>query len=168
MPIILVTQEAEIRGIMVEATLANSSWDPSSKNPSQKRAGGVAQCIDPEVKAVEPLFYRCKALSSNSNPTKKKQNKTRNQYKFIIEILDNRDKLKTKNITLSRDNYHMHICMSRHFIVFFFFWQTGLNSGSPCSVYWAVPPALGHFSFETFSKLEDQEFAIKAIKCLNT
>jgi hypothetical protein len=29
---------------------ANSSWDPISKKPSTKRAGGVAQDIDPEFK----------------------------------------------------------------------------------------------------------------------
>jgi hypothetical protein len=29
---------------------ANSSQDPISKNPSQKRAGGVAQCVNPEFK----------------------------------------------------------------------------------------------------------------------
>jgi hypothetical protein len=29
----------------------NSSQDPISKNPSQKRAGGVAQGVGPEIKA---------------------------------------------------------------------------------------------------------------------
>jgi hypothetical protein len=30
---------------------ANSSWDPISRNPSQKRAGGVAQGVGPEFKS---------------------------------------------------------------------------------------------------------------------
>jgi hypothetical protein len=50
-PVILATQEAEIRrnvvrsqpGKVVHKTL-------SQKNPSQKRAGGVAQGVDPEFK----------------------------------------------------------------------------------------------------------------------
>jgi hypothetical protein len=34
---------------------ANSSWDPISKNPLQKWAGGVAHCIGPEVK---PQYHK--------------------------------------------------------------------------------------------------------------
>jgi hypothetical protein len=30
--------------------LENNSWDPTQKNPSQTRAGGVAQGIGPEFK----------------------------------------------------------------------------------------------------------------------
>jgi hypothetical protein len=42
---------------------ANSSQDPISKNPSQKRAGGVAQGVGPEFK---PQYFK----------RKKKQQKT--------------------------------------------------------------------------------------------
>jgi hypothetical protein len=50
-PIILVTQEAEIRRIMVQSQpWANNSRDPISKNPSQKRAGGLTQGVGPEFK----------------------------------------------------------------------------------------------------------------------
>jgi hypothetical protein len=31
-------------------TQANSSLDPTQRNPAQKRAGGVAQGVDPEFK----------------------------------------------------------------------------------------------------------------------
>jgi hypothetical protein len=50
-PVIPATQKAEIRRITVQSqSQANSSQDPISKNPSQKRAGGVAQDEDPEFK----------------------------------------------------------------------------------------------------------------------
>jgi hypothetical protein len=46
-PVILATQEAEIRRIEVQSQLgANSSRDPTLKKPSQKRAGGVAQVVE--------------------------------------------------------------------------------------------------------------------------
>jgi hypothetical protein len=47
MPIILDTQEAEIRRITAHT---NSLQDPIWKNPSQKRAGRVAQGVGPEFK----------------------------------------------------------------------------------------------------------------------
>jgi hypothetical protein len=48
-PVILATQEAEIRSITVRSQpQANSSRDPISKNPSQKRACRVAQGVGPE------------------------------------------------------------------------------------------------------------------------
>jgi hypothetical protein len=43
---------------------ANSLWDPISKNPSQKRAGGVAQGAGPEFK-----------LQYHKNKNKKQTNK---------------------------------------------------------------------------------------------
>jgi hypothetical protein len=50
-PIILATQEAEIRRIVVQSQpKANSSGDPTSKNLITKRAGGVVQGGDPEFK----------------------------------------------------------------------------------------------------------------------
>jgi hypothetical protein len=64
MPVILATQEAEIRRIMgFEVSLANSSGDPISKKPSQKRAGGMVQGIGPEFK----LLY-CKKESKSNRP----------------------------------------------------------------------------------------------------
>jgi hypothetical protein len=35
----------------MEANRTNSSWDSTSKNPSQKRADGVAQGLVPEFKS---------------------------------------------------------------------------------------------------------------------
>jgi hypothetical protein len=51
MPVILATQEAEIRKMVVQS----QPWktvprDPIWKNPLQKRAGGVAQGEGPEFK----------------------------------------------------------------------------------------------------------------------
>jgi hypothetical protein len=51
MSVILATQEAEIRRIMVRSQpwqIVNETL--SRKNPSQKRAGGVTQGVGPEVK----------------------------------------------------------------------------------------------------------------------
>jgi hypothetical protein len=49
MPVILTTQEAEIRRITtISQTWANSSGDPISKKPDAERAGGVAQGAGPE------------------------------------------------------------------------------------------------------------------------
>jgi hypothetical protein len=51
MLVILVTQEAEIRRIMVRSQpgqIVNEAL--SRKNPSQKRAGGVTQGVGPEFK----------------------------------------------------------------------------------------------------------------------
>jgi hypothetical protein len=52
MPEILATQEAEIRRIEVERHLGKIVHETlSQKNPSQKRAGEVAQGGDPEFKS---------------------------------------------------------------------------------------------------------------------
>jgi hypothetical protein len=45
-PVILLTQEAEIRRIMVQS----QPRQIVDENPSQKRAGGMAQGVDPEFK----------------------------------------------------------------------------------------------------------------------
>jgi hypothetical protein len=51
MPIILATQEAEIRRIGVRSQPRQIICKTlSQKSPSQKRAGGVAQCVGPEFK----------------------------------------------------------------------------------------------------------------------
>jgi hypothetical protein len=51
MPVILATQEAEVRRIVVWSQPGQIvPRDPISKNPSQKRAGGVAQGVGPEFK----------------------------------------------------------------------------------------------------------------------
>jgi hypothetical protein len=51
MPVILATQETELKRIMVQSQpWTNSSHDPISKNPIKKRAGGVAQGVGPEFK----------------------------------------------------------------------------------------------------------------------
>jgi hypothetical protein len=51
MPVILATQEAEIRRIEVQTQPKQIVHETLSwKNPSQKRGGGVAQCVGPEFK----------------------------------------------------------------------------------------------------------------------
>jgi hypothetical protein len=51
MPVILATQEAEIRRIMVQSQPRQIVCKTlSQKNPIQKRAGGVAQGVDLEFK----------------------------------------------------------------------------------------------------------------------
>jgi hypothetical protein len=51
MPIILATQEAEIRRIEVRSQPEEIVLKTlCGKYPSQKQAGGVAQCVDPEFK----------------------------------------------------------------------------------------------------------------------
>jgi hypothetical protein len=59
MPVILATQEAEIRRVTVlSQPEANSLQDPISKNPVTKNwAGGVAQGESPELK---PQNLRCR------------------------------------------------------------------------------------------------------------
>jgi hypothetical protein len=50
-PVILATREAEIRRTEVQSQPGQIvSWDPISKNPSQERAGGVTQDVDPKFK----------------------------------------------------------------------------------------------------------------------
>jgi hypothetical protein len=49
MPVILGNQEAEIRRIVVQS----QPEETVSKNPSQKRAGGVAQGAGPEFKSQQ-------------------------------------------------------------------------------------------------------------------
>jgi hypothetical protein len=50
-PIILATQEAKIRSISVQGQPRQIVLETvSQKNPSQKRAGGVAQGLGPEFK----------------------------------------------------------------------------------------------------------------------
>jgi hypothetical protein len=50
--VILATQEAEIRRILVQSQpLANSSKDLFLKKKSQKSVGGVVQGVDPEFKS---------------------------------------------------------------------------------------------------------------------
>jgi hypothetical protein len=56
--IILATQETEIRGIAVWSQPGQIVlWDPILKNPSQKRAGGVAQGEGLEFK---PQYWKKK------------------------------------------------------------------------------------------------------------
>jgi hypothetical protein len=68
-PVILATQEAEIRSVGVQSQPgANSLRDPIAKNPSQKRAGGMAQGVGPEF--------------NPQNRKNKKQNKTKKPQKI--------------------------------------------------------------------------------------
>jgi hypothetical protein len=61
-PVILATQEAEIRRIEVQSQpWANSFRAPILKKPFTKRAGGVAQGVNPEFKPQ----YRKKKKSVN-------------------------------------------------------------------------------------------------------
>jgi hypothetical protein len=54
-PIILATQEAEIRRITVQSQPGQIVQETLSqeKKKSQKRAGGVAQGVDPELKPTD-------------------------------------------------------------------------------------------------------------------
>jgi hypothetical protein len=55
-PVILATQEAEIRRITVQSQpWANSSRDPILKKPFTKKTGGVAQGVGPEFK---PQYHK--------------------------------------------------------------------------------------------------------------
>jgi predicted P-loop ATPase len=52
MPVILATQEAEIRRITIQIHPRQVVHETlSQKNSSQKRAGGVTQGVDPKVKS---------------------------------------------------------------------------------------------------------------------
>jgi hypothetical protein len=57
----------------------NSSWDPISKKPSHKGAGGVAQ-------VVECLPSKCKALSSNHSTSKKKKKRESERERDLKEL----------------------------------------------------------------------------------
>jgi hypothetical protein len=50
MPVILATQEAEIRRISVRSQPRQIVCDPISKKPFTKMAGGVARDVSPEFK----------------------------------------------------------------------------------------------------------------------
>jgi hypothetical protein len=66
MPVILITQEAEIRKITVRGQPVQSESETlSQKYPTQKRAGRVAQ--------VACLTSKYEALSANHSTTKKKK-----------------------------------------------------------------------------------------------
>jgi hypothetical protein len=70
-PVILATQEADIRRIMVWSQAGQIVLEISSrKNPSQKRDGGVAQGVGPEFK---PPYHR-----ANQTKPKKKKNEGSN------------------------------------------------------------------------------------------
>jgi hypothetical protein len=58
MPVILATKEAEIRRIVVCSQLGQIVCKTlSQRNPTPKRAGGVAQGVGPEFK---PQFFKKK------------------------------------------------------------------------------------------------------------
>jgi hypothetical protein len=64
-PIIIATQEAESRRIMVQSQSGQTVGETmSQKTPSQNRAGQMVQ-------VVKHLPRRCEALSSNPSTTKK-------------------------------------------------------------------------------------------------
>jgi hypothetical protein len=51
MPVILATQEAEIKRILIRSLTGQIVHETiSPKHPSQKRAGGMTQGVDPEFK----------------------------------------------------------------------------------------------------------------------
>jgi hypothetical protein len=63
MPVILVTQEAEIKRITVQSQTDQIVHKTlSQKNLSQKRTGGEAQCIGPEF---QPQYHKKKKTKRN-------------------------------------------------------------------------------------------------------
>jgi hypothetical protein len=67
-PVILATQEAEIRRIMVQSQPGQIVHEtPSRKKPSQKRAGGVAQVVESHLPSMHEAF------SSNSSIAKRRK-----------------------------------------------------------------------------------------------
>jgi hypothetical protein len=70
-PVISATQEAEMRRIEVQSQPSQIVLETlSQKHPSQKRAGGVAQVVDPEFKSQHPVCV------SGRREIKNKQKKT--------------------------------------------------------------------------------------------
>jgi hypothetical protein len=64
-PVILATQEAEIRRISVQSHPGQIVHEIlSQNNPSQKRAGGVAQGVGPEFKPPVPQKKKKKVHST--------------------------------------------------------------------------------------------------------
>jgi hypothetical protein len=79
-PVILATQEAEIRRIVNQSqSQANSLRNPISKKSIQNRAGGVAQ-------VVVWLPSKCKTLSSSPITTKKKEVKS-HRKRLLAEMV---------------------------------------------------------------------------------
>jgi predicted P-loop ATPase len=73
MPKILATQEAEIRRIMVQSQPRQIVHKTlSRKNPSQRRAGGVAESVDPAFKP------------STTKKQKKKKRKRKPQEGYVV------------------------------------------------------------------------------------
>jgi hypothetical protein len=80
-PVVLATQEAEIRKIIVQS----QSWqvaqaEPILKIPTQKKAGGVGQ-------VVEHLPSKCETLSSNSSNCQKEKNVAQCNYYYFLVLL---------------------------------------------------------------------------------
>jgi hypothetical protein len=79
MPVILASQEAEIRRITVQSQPKQIVHETLSwKYPTTKRPGKVDQVI-------ECLPSKCEALSSNSSTAKKKNKKTKNHHSQTLK-----------------------------------------------------------------------------------
>jgi hypothetical protein len=76
-PVILASQEAEIRKIMVQSQLGQIVHENLSKKkkPSQKRAGGVAQGTDSEFKPQ----YQKKQKTKKKKKKKESEKDTKDQ-----------------------------------------------------------------------------------------
>jgi hypothetical protein len=68
MSVILAIQEAEIRRVAVQSQYGETVCESLSKNPSQNRAGGVAQGVGPEFR---PQY--CQKINKNNNQSKMNQ-----------------------------------------------------------------------------------------------
>jgi hypothetical protein len=65
MPVIPATQEAEIRRIVARSQPRQTACETlSQKNPSQKRAGGVARGVGPEFK---PQYHKTNKQTNKQN-----------------------------------------------------------------------------------------------------
>jgi hypothetical protein len=98
-PVILATQEAEIRRIMVlNQPWANSSLPSMLKNLSQKMADGVVQSVDPEFK---PQYRKKK---------KKKKNVGPGRYLFHGQVMCTRQLIITLSFCLPSGCREVHPC----------------------------------------------------------
>jgi hypothetical protein len=136
MPVILATQEAEIRRIMVQSQPGQIVHETlSRKYPSQRRAGGVAQGVGPEFKPQ----YRKQKERERKEKEREGKKKTKRHEKKKKSLWLNKFETQYNSIMIA-DSLLLYILVYKlshdHTIA--------LNLLS-CSTAEATPPALTHF-----------------------